>query len=134
MATRAVVTCRRSLQDGTERCLEKSAPCRKSCVNGYAAVEKWVARYVPLRMVYFFVGVVGLGVAGLLALIGLAVPPALEAGLLSDIRGSVIKRNDIPLATALSGGIQIGEKCEWVTMKRRATRNANFCDNLCSQL
>ena len=83
-------------------------------MTGYAAVEKTVARYIPLQKVYLVLAAFGIGVAALLALVGLAVPPSLEAGLLADIRGSVIKRSEIPRATALTGGELVDEKCEWV--------------------
>ena len=117
MATRAIVTCRRKVQDGTATCLEKTAPCRKSCATNYASAEKFVARYIPLRRVYCALAGFGIGVAALLALIGLAVPPSLEAGLLADIRSSVIKRGEIPLATALTDGAIVGEKCTRVTKR-----------------
>jgi hypothetical protein len=47
----------------------------------------------------------------------LSVPPALAAGLVADLRASVISKDNIPLATGLTDGAIIGETCTWVTFR-----------------
>lgn len=111
MATRAIVTCRRALRDGSAEAAARTAPCRASCVEKLKACETAVGRLLPLRTLYFFAGVASLGLTALLFVLGIGVPPALAAALEQDIRGAVIATDNVPQATGLTGGVRVHERC-----------------------
>ena len=115
MATRAIVSARKGMRDGMAKLQESSGPCREKCSQRAAACEKAVGRVVSLRLLYFWSAAFTAGLAGLLFVLGLGVPPAMANALTQEIRASVIATNKVPLATALTGGKVIPETCEWST-------------------
>lgn len=112
MATRAIVSARRGFRDGLSSIQERTGPCRESCTRQAAECEKAVGRVVSLRLLYFWGAALTAGVAGLLFVLGLGVPPAMADALKQEIRASVIATDRVPMATALTGGKVIPETCE----------------------